>query len=424
MEDISETPPKDINPYSTLNLTPSASAAEVRTAYKKLALKHHPDKAEASQKSTAHNTFQNIAFAYAILSSPHRRTLYDTTGSTSETLSSLSDDDDFNWLSFFRAQYSAISASTFSDFSASYKRSAEERKDLLAAYSQYEGRMNKVYEVVMLSNPIDDEERFRGIIDEAIEKREAEGYKAYVKEPQHSITARMKKARREAEYAEQQKRANARYKSIFGGDGKGASEIDGSAVDAGDGDADLEGGEPLTNREKKSMRGYGDLGDLAAMIQSRNKARGETFLDSLEAKYAGASTSGKGTKRKAEEEPDEEAFQKTRVKLAQAKDDCQEKAKPNGQAGNRAKAASRGRNAKAAVVKEDFKEDDDDADEDIDLENESEDDKDGVVSEDESEEEEVKPKAKPKTQAKAQKGRAKKATAPAAKRNTRSRVKH
>ncbi|KAL8803155.1 MAG: hypothetical protein Q9182_003327 [Xanthomendoza sp. 2 TL-2023] len=422
MEDISETPPKDINPYATLNLTPSASAAEVRTAYKKLALKHHPDKVDPSQKSTAHNTFQKIAFAYAILSSPHRRTLYDTTGSTSETLSSLSDNDNFNWLSFFRTQYSAISTSTLSDFSASYKSSTEERKDLLAAYSQHEGRMNKIYEVVMLSNPLDDEDRFREIIDDAIEKGKVEGYKAYVKEPQHSRTARMKKAKREAEYAEQQ-RADSKYKSIFGGDGKGASEVDGSAVDVGGRDADVEGGEPLTNQEKKSMRGHGDLDNLAAMIQSRDKTRGETFLDSLEAKYAGASTRGKGTKRKAEEEPNEDSFQKTRAKLAKAKNDRQEKAKPNGKAGKELKAASQIRKAEGDVEEEEEEEEEEEQEEeDVDLEEKSDDEHDEVMSEDVSEKE-VQPKAKPKWKAKAPKGQAKKATAPAAKRNTRSRVK-
>ncbi|KAL8899807.1 MAG: hypothetical protein Q9207_006006 [Kuettlingeria erythrocarpa] len=130
MENIPETPPKDIDPYAALNLTPSASAADIKTAYKKLALKHHPDKAPPSEKSAAHSTFQTIAFAYAILSSPHRRTLYDTTGSTSETLSSSSED--FNWLSFFRAQYSALSASVLTSFSTSYKASAKEREDVLA----------------------------------------------------------------------------------------------------------------------------------------------------------------------------------------------------------------------------------------------------------------------------------------------------
>ena len=42
MDNLPEDPPKDIDPYSTLNLTSSASAAEIRTAYKKLALKYHP----------------------------------------------------------------------------------------------------------------------------------------------------------------------------------------------------------------------------------------------------------------------------------------------------------------------------------------------------------------------------------------------
>ena len=46
MDDISENPPKNIDPYKTLNLDSSASAAEVRSAYKKLALKHHPGKFE------------------------------------------------------------------------------------------------------------------------------------------------------------------------------------------------------------------------------------------------------------------------------------------------------------------------------------------------------------------------------------------
>lgn len=46
MENVSETPPKDIDPYSTLNLTPTATTAEIRTAYKKLALKYHPGKAQ------------------------------------------------------------------------------------------------------------------------------------------------------------------------------------------------------------------------------------------------------------------------------------------------------------------------------------------------------------------------------------------
>lgn len=42
MESIAEAVPKDIDPYKTLNLTSTASAGEIKTAYKKLALRHHP----------------------------------------------------------------------------------------------------------------------------------------------------------------------------------------------------------------------------------------------------------------------------------------------------------------------------------------------------------------------------------------------
>ncbi|CAL8580323.1 hypothetical protein XPA_006051 [Xanthoria parietina] len=413
MENVSETPPKDIDPYSTLNLTPTATTAEIRTAYKKLALKYHPDKAEASQKSAAHSTFQNIAFAYAILSSPHRRTLYDTTGSTSETLSSLSDDDDFNWLSFFRDQYSSISATALDDFSSTYKNSDEERKDLLAAYEKHTGKLNGVYEEVMLSNPLEDEDRFHGIIDKAIEAGEVQGYKAYVKETRSSKDARMKKARREAEHAEHEKRANAKYQSIFGGDGKGASAISSSTVSTNEGGEHVNDAEPMTKRQRKAMRGHGDLGNLAAMIQSRNKARAETFFDNLEAKYADTSTSDKGAKRKAQEEPDEEAFQNTRAKMAKASAGREEETRPNSKTGPKA-AGPQGRKAKTAAVEEVAEEEDQDDMDSVEERGGAEAD---TKLDDKLAKDDVKSKTKPKPKGKVQKSKVKKAAA------TRSRAK-
>lgn len=42
MDAASPEPPTKIDPYKTLNIPNKATAAEVKTAYKKLALKHHP----------------------------------------------------------------------------------------------------------------------------------------------------------------------------------------------------------------------------------------------------------------------------------------------------------------------------------------------------------------------------------------------
>jgi hypothetical protein len=64
------------------------------------------DKATPDNKDAANKKFQEIAFAYAILSDERRRKRYDTTGNTSESLDL--DDDDFNWTDFFREQYAAV----------------------------------------------------------------------------------------------------------------------------------------------------------------------------------------------------------------------------------------------------------------------------------------------------------------------------
>ena len=76
-EDISiDDAPTTINPYTVLGVPEDATPAQIKTAYRKAALKHHPDKATTdSEKSAAHTKFQEIAFANAILSDERRRAL-------------------------------------------------------------------------------------------------------------------------------------------------------------------------------------------------------------------------------------------------------------------------------------------------------------------------------------------------------------
>ena len=167
---------------------------------------------------------------------------------------------------------------------------------MLAAYTAAKGNMNAVYRTVMLSNPLDDEDRYRALIDAAIAAAEVEPYKAYVGEKASTKARRMEMARREGEDAEEHAKTLGVDEKLFGA---------GPAKNGGRTDADT---------------------GLAALIQQRQKGRAEEFFEKLEAKYAGGGQEDDGCEGKAKsrakkvkkrtaeavvDEPPEEAFRKT-----------------------------------------------------------------------------------------------------------------
>ena len=66
--------------YQILGLSREATADEIKKAYRKLAMKHHPDKAKGDKKQ-AEEKFKQISEAYAVLSNPEKRKEYDEFGS-------------------------------------------------------------------------------------------------------------------------------------------------------------------------------------------------------------------------------------------------------------------------------------------------------------------------------------------------------
>ncbi len=63
------------DPYASLGLPRSATPKDIKKAYRKLALKHHPDRGGDEAK------FKEISVAYELLSDPEKKKEYDTYGS-------------------------------------------------------------------------------------------------------------------------------------------------------------------------------------------------------------------------------------------------------------------------------------------------------------------------------------------------------
>ena len=89
--------------YKTLGVERKASADEIRSAYRKLAMKYHPDKNPGDKK--AEDKFKEINEAYQVLSDDQKRAHYDRLGSAySNYRSTGGRPGDFRWDDWFQQQ--------------------------------------------------------------------------------------------------------------------------------------------------------------------------------------------------------------------------------------------------------------------------------------------------------------------------------
>ena len=64
-----------VNYYEILKVSPKASNAEIKSAYRRLARKLHPDKNAGSEEKA--REFAKVAKAYGVLGDPKQRADYD-----------------------------------------------------------------------------------------------------------------------------------------------------------------------------------------------------------------------------------------------------------------------------------------------------------------------------------------------------------
>jgi len=107
--------------YKTLGVVRDASPDEIRKAYRKMAMRYHPDRNPGDKQ--AEEQFKRINEAYQVLSDPQKRAHYDRLGASyNQWRSSGGRSGDFKWDDFFtgrpgaRVDYGGGVDDIFSDF--------------------------------------------------------------------------------------------------------------------------------------------------------------------------------------------------------------------------------------------------------------------------------------------------------------------
>ena len=116
----------NVDLYDVLALKSDTSQEDIRKAYRKLALLCHPDKHTNSsehERTHALRRFQQIGFAYTVLSDEKRRKKYDRTGTTGESL--IDPGDDGGWDAYFQDLFDRVTRGRLDQMKEEYQGSCQ-----------------------------------------------------------------------------------------------------------------------------------------------------------------------------------------------------------------------------------------------------------------------------------------------------------
>ena len=168
-------------------------------------MKVHPDKVEEALKEESKLKFQALGKIYTILSDTEKRNLYDETG-VIDGENTFINDDERDRDKYWRVLFKKITEEDINDFFKTYKDSNDEKDDLKRLYVKHKGDMDLILEEMLSSSVIEDEERYREMIQQAIDNNEVENFRKFTNETKSKKDKRKIKYEKEAKEAEELKK--------------------------------------------------------------------------------------------------------------------------------------------------------------------------------------------------------------------------
>ncbi|KAG9003452.1 hypothetical protein FRB93_011076 [Tulasnella sp. JGI-2019a] len=269
-------PIDQIDLYATLNVPRTATVADIKQSYRKLALIHHPDKhvnKTSEAQADASTKFQQIGFAYTVLSDQAKRERYDKMGRTDEGTGL--EPGEGGWEAYFEDLFDKVTKAKLDEMKKEYQGSEEEVNDLREAYVKMEGSIDGILAEIPHSTH-EDETRFISILKPIIQAGNLPQFPAW-KASVSDLKARKQRkvaGEKEAKEAEEHAREMGVWDEFYGSGKPSARK------GKGKGNADEEVDESA----------------LQALILKRQAKRGSAF-DNLLAKYGDGSMEGASKKR-------------------------------------------------------------------------------------------------------------------------------
>jgi DnaJ family protein C protein 9 len=141
------------------------------------------------------------------LGNVEKKQLYDESGTIDgEDDESIFSSNVKDWEKYWRSLFKKISKEDIDSFFKTYKDSAEERIDLLKFYDKHKGDMDLIMQEVFSEDLVEDEERFREILNDAIEKGECKSYAKFTNESKKKASKRKANYEKEAKEAEEMRK--------------------------------------------------------------------------------------------------------------------------------------------------------------------------------------------------------------------------